>query len=173
MSRFDGPLNNLKVASPCSADWEQMFGDERKRFCDDCKLNVYNLSGMTRGDAESLIMNHEGRLCVRFFARADGTVITQDCPVGWEKVKRRTRRMATAMASLFATLFAGIFAVSVFTKRAEASRATVGELVPYATPTPKRTPPPTMGAIAPEDIRKDKKEQPMMGKIAVPQKING
>jgi hypothetical protein len=47
MARFDSPLNDLRIASPCSANWDEMVGDNRQRFCGDCKLNVYNLSGMT------------------------------------------------------------------------------------------------------------------------------
>ena len=31
MAKFDNPLNNLKVASPCSQDWNAMIGSERKR----------------------------------------------------------------------------------------------------------------------------------------------
>ena len=73
MSRYKSPLDNIKIASPCSANWSQMYGNDRMRFCGDCKLNVYNLSGMTRNEAENLIMNAEGRLCVRFSAsRRDG-----------------------------------------------------------------------------------------------------
>ena len=87
MSNLNSPLKDVRIASPCSADWDKMYGDDRKRFCGDCKLNVYNLSGMTREEAEGLIMRAEGRLCVRFYKRRDGTVITQDCPVGWERVK--------------------------------------------------------------------------------------
>ncbi|MBK9765573.1 MAG: hypothetical protein IPP63_00360 [Chloracidobacterium sp.] len=74
MSKFDSPLNDIKIASPCSADWNGMYGDERKRFCGECKLNVYNLSGMTKNEAERLVTNAEGRLCVRFYQRADGSV---------------------------------------------------------------------------------------------------
>ena len=40
MSNFTNPLDNIRIASPCSANWDEMFGDERKRFCGDCKLNV-------------------------------------------------------------------------------------------------------------------------------------
>ena len=40
-------LNNLRIASPCPADWEKMVGDERVRHCAECNLNVYNLSAMT------------------------------------------------------------------------------------------------------------------------------
>lgn len=82
---FTDPLKNIRVAAPCPADWNEMYGDERKRFCSECKLNVYNLSGMTRREAERLIVNAEGRLCVRFFRRADGTVLTKNCPVGWAR----------------------------------------------------------------------------------------
>lgn len=143
MPRFDSPLNNIKVASPCSADWNEMYGDHRKRFCGDCKLNVYNLSGMTRDDAETLVMNAEGRLCVRFYKRADGSLITADCPVGWAKMKQRTRVYATAVASLLMALFTGVLFVSLFSKQ----KTVVGKLlIPFATPTP--TPERLMGAIA-------------------------
>ena len=76
MAKFTNPLDSIKVASPCSADWDAMIGNNRQRHCGDCKLDVYNLSGMTKRDAENLIMNSEGRLCARFFRRADGTVTT-------------------------------------------------------------------------------------------------
>lgn len=141
MSKFYSPLNDIEIASPCSADWNEMYGDNRKRFCGDCKLNVYNLSGMTRGEAETLVMNAEGRMCVRFYKRADGSVITQDCPVGWAKVKQRTKVYATAALSLVMALLSGLFFVSLFSKQ----NATVGVLkIPFTTPTPERL----MGAIA-------------------------
>jgi len=118
-----------------------MYGDSRKRFCGDCKLHVYNLSGMTTDEAEALIINAEGRLCVRFYRRADGSVITQDCPVGWAKIKQRTRVYATAVASLLIALFTGVLFVSLFSRE----KSTIGKLkIPFATPTPQRL----MGAIA-------------------------
>lgn len=110
MKRFTNPLDNIRIASPCPASWDEMRGDERKRFCSQCSLNVYNLSGMTRDEAENLLLMSEGRVCVRFYRRADGTVLTEDCPVGWRAVKRRVSRAATALVSLCAGIFAGIFA---------------------------------------------------------------
>jgi Carboxypeptidase regulatory-like domain len=90
-------LDNVRVAAPCPASWEKMSGDEHVRHCAECKLNVYNLSEMTRVEAERLIVNHEGRLCVRFYRRADGTIITRDCPKGLEALIRRVSRMAGAV----------------------------------------------------------------------------
>jgi hypothetical protein len=82
-------LDNIRVAAPCSADWNQMTGDDRARLCGDCNLTVYNLSGMTRDEAEALLQSRVGRLCVRYYQRADGTILLKDCTIG---VKRRNRR---------------------------------------------------------------------------------
>src|SRR4051812_9388977 len=91
-------LDRVDVASPCKANWDQMEGDDRARFCSDCKLHVYNLSAMTRAEAESLISGSQGRLCTRFFRRADGTILTQDCPVGLRAVRLRAARAAGRLA---------------------------------------------------------------------------
>lgn len=108
MSKFTNPLNNIKIASPCSQDWNEMIGTQRSRFCGECKLNVYNLSGMSRNEAENLLLNSEGRLCVRFFKRADGIILTKDCPVGWQAIKQRVSKTATAFASLIFAALSGI-----------------------------------------------------------------
>ena len=78
------------------------------RFCTQCELNVYNLSGMRRAEAERLVARAEGRLCVRFFRRADGTIITKDCPVGLRALKRRVTRGARAAAAAVLTFVAGL-----------------------------------------------------------------
>jgi hypothetical protein len=92
-------LNVIHVAKPCPADWEKMHGDARVRFCDECRLHVYNLSELTRPQAEKLVSQHEGRLCVRYYQRADGTVITQDCGGGMRRAMQRTRTLVTAVAA--------------------------------------------------------------------------
>ncbi len=86
-------LDRVEIATPCHADWDKMEGDERARHCQDCRLNVYNLSDMSRKEAEELVRKNEGhRLCVRFYRRNDGTIITDNCPVG----VRRLRNLAIA-----------------------------------------------------------------------------
>jgi hypothetical protein len=93
-------LDNIRVASPCSADWSKMPGHERVRHCGDCKKNVYNLSELTREQAESLIVEHEGKLCVRYYQRADGTILLKDCAVGVKRKRRRRIIVAGAAAAL-------------------------------------------------------------------------
>ena len=45
-------LDQVRVASPCSASWDEMLGDERVRFCTSCEKNVFNLSAMSREETE-------------------------------------------------------------------------------------------------------------------------
>jgi hypothetical protein len=94
-------LAEIRVASPCPAAWSLMEGDDRSRHCKLCRKNVYNLSEMTTEEAENLIREKEGHLCVRYFQRADGTILTRDCPVGSAAVRRMVfTRAATASALL-------------------------------------------------------------------------
>jgi hypothetical protein len=98
-------LDHIKVASPCHASWDEMSGDDRARFCGQCGKHVYNLSAMSQADAEALVNRTEGRLCVRFYRRSDGTMLTQDCPVGWRAARRRMLLLSgTAAAVLVAFL---------------------------------------------------------------------
>ena len=108
MALFNNPLKNVRIASPCNADWDQMIGDERVRFCGQCSLNVYNLSGMTRKEAVELIEHNEGRLCIRYFKRADGSVITKNCPVGLQAIRRRMSRVRRAVSTAVLSFFAGL-----------------------------------------------------------------
>jgi hypothetical protein len=107
MNMDDSPLDHLHVSTPCTARWEEMAGDERTRFCSHCSLNVYNLSAMRHDEAEALIEEKEGRLCVRFYRRSDGTVLTQDCPVGLRTVRQRIIRSVRNVAATIAALVGG------------------------------------------------------------------
>ena len=120
-------LNNIHIAAPCRADWAQMSGDERVRHCSECDLNVYNLSEMTRAEAERLILSREGRLCVRFYRRSDGTILTQNCPRGVRVLIRRVSRIAAAI--LTATMSVGStlsYAASKKPSQAQENPATGG-----------------------------------------------
>lgn len=105
-------LDVIDVASPCPAAWTDMRGDDRVRRCEDCRMNVYNVSGMTRKEAEDLVHNAEGRLCVRFFRRADGTVLTADCPVGLRALRRRLARLAAGVAAMVVAILCGSWTIN-------------------------------------------------------------
>ena len=54
-------IDHLRIATPCPIGWEQMTGDNRVRFCDHCQLNVYNISELSRIEAEKLIASTDSR----------------------------------------------------------------------------------------------------------------
>jgi hypothetical protein len=105
MTRLDSPLHDIRIASPCHVPWEQMKGNQRVRFCQDCALHVYNLSAMTAQEAEDLVLKKEGHLCVLFYQREDGTVLTRDCPRGRIAVQRAARRTATVIGMSIVAMF--------------------------------------------------------------------
>lgn len=96
-------IHDIQIASPCKAEWNFMTGDEQKRYCHECKLNVYNISAMTLPEAEELIISSEGKVCVRMYRRTDGTVITKDCPVGFAaKLRARAAKVSAGVAAIIA-----------------------------------------------------------------------
>ncbi|MGI8468054.1 MAG: carboxypeptidase-like regulatory domain-containing protein [Pyrinomonadaceae bacterium] len=110
MSKQKFDINKLRVAAPCSVGWEMMSGDERVRRCHSCELNIYNVSEMTKTEVENLIANREGRLCIRLYKRADGTILTKDCPVGIRAYQKRVARFAGATLAAILGLFSVSFA---------------------------------------------------------------
>jgi hypothetical protein len=126
MSSSRSPLHDIRVATPCTVSWEKMEGNERVRFCESCALNVYNLSAMTAQEAEHLVVRKEGRLCVRFYQREDGTIMTQDCPRGLIAIRRSARRTALilggSVAAMFVLLFGLLTAAVGMSHRAQGSK---------------------------------------------------
>jgi hypothetical protein len=97
-------LDRVSIAAPCPADWDQMPGTDQVRHCSQCNKNVYNLSAMTRREAEALLRETEGKLCARLYRRRDGTILTENCPAGLRAIGRRVSRVAGAAMSAIATL---------------------------------------------------------------------
>jgi hypothetical protein len=83
-----------------------MSGNDEARFCDQCQLHVYDVSQMTRPQAEALMARTEGRICARLYRRTDGTILTKDCPVGLRAFRRRIARVAGAAFTAILSLSA-------------------------------------------------------------------
>lgn len=107
MSRNMLPLDMIQVASPCQVSWDSMQGDQTTRFCGQCNNHVYNLSAMSRSQAEQLIEETEGRLCVRFYRRQDGTMMTRDCPASVQTL-RRWLAIMIGSAAAFLLMLVGV-----------------------------------------------------------------
>lgn len=96
MNRID--LDSIRIATPCTARWEDMVGDDRKRHCGECRLAVHDLSAMPRHEAEAWLAEQNGRVCIMLRRRADGRLITRDCPVGLRAKARRSLKVVSGAA---------------------------------------------------------------------------
>jgi len=132
-----GKLEGLRIASPCKANWNDMVGDERVRFCGQCSKNVYNFSAMTRSEATALVKERTGELCVRMYKREDGTVMTADCPVGAKK--KVVRRLALVGAGLGAAAAATFFGFGGGTTQTTGALEATPTLPTVASATPVAT----------------------------------
>lgn len=96
-------LEVISVREPCAVPWDTMLGGGAVRYCRLCRKNVYDLAQLYRDEAEELVFEAEGQLCLRFFRREDGTVVTKDCtPTRVERVRRLGRRARRAVGAALA-----------------------------------------------------------------------
>ncbi len=138
MSKAQDQLRRLRIAVPCQAAWEGMAGDERVRHCTLCSLNVYNFAEMTGDEVRELLMRTEGRVCARLYQRADGTVLTRDCPTGLRAMRLRASRVAAALVAALCSLPAFAFGARSCEKprlKTDGSRVKL-EIERLATPQP-------------------------------------
>src|SRR5688572_29715324 len=118
--------NDLTVASPCTADWDSMIGNDQVRFCEHCNLKVHNLSLMTRNQAELLVARSNGRLCVRYHHDSAGQMLALPVRHKLHRIGRRVSRIA-----------AGAFTATLSVTSAVAENSTSSHLgnwdIPVAT----------------------------------------
>jgi hypothetical protein len=105
-------LDRIQVASPCSADWDEMTGNDEVRFCRHCSQHVHDLSRLTRKEAMRLVIASEGRLCVRYQRRADGTLHTSERAEPLTQIKRRLSRIAAGAFTATLSLATNVAAQS-------------------------------------------------------------
>lgn len=99
-------LDEVMIAAPCNLAWDEMPGDDRVRHCTGCSKNVYNISAMTKSEAEQFLEQNGTRECMRLYRRVDGTIVTDNCPVGLRKLRDRARKVLRFTAALISNLIA-------------------------------------------------------------------
>ena len=150
-------LQNVRVAAPCSASWDEMaeVDHDRVRFCEGCRKRVYNLSALGQAEAEGLLRTHEGRLCVRYYRRHDGTILTADCPVGLRAARQMILTRARVSVGMCLVLCVAL-----------AAQRTLSKPAPVV---PEPTPVVVMGGIAAPQPKPEPHEQHWtMGMVAAP-----
>lgn len=175
----DSFLDDVMIATPCNADWDAMEGDDRVRRCGECRLDVYDVSHMTRKEAAALILAGEDagrRPCLRLYRRADGRLLTQDC---WTRLAEARRRgwgaFAAALVIVGATQlgvrFAGLSWLMQWRARpaaeiAQPIAATATATTPPTAPATTPATPPLEGPI--KGQLKLERPHPVMGGMPPP-----
>jgi ankyrin repeat protein len=101
-------LDSVEVASPCTQDWNEMFGNDEVRFCQHCVKSVHNLSGMTRKQAKRLVSQSGDNLCIRYIRRPDGRIQTAEQKL--YKIAGRVSRLAAGVFGASLTLASNVSA---------------------------------------------------------------
>jgi hypothetical protein len=149
-------LDRIEIPLPCHVPWANMTGDDRVRFCGDCRQKVYNVANFTRAEATRLLNDSSGRVCLRIFRRPDGTVITDDCRARLRAARKRGLLIfAGTLLVVFWAQICAQFVGLVGLRRVLSSGGTQGEapMMPMAgavAPMPPPPPPIEMGKPAPE-----------------------
>lgn len=163
--------NDVRIAKPCPKNWDEMTGDDQSRFCNHCEKSVHNLAEMSAADAEKLLCDSSGRVCIRMVSGPQGSFKTKQ---GW------FRRMAMAGAATLTLI--------PMTACAPQESQVVGEA-----PMPEQTQPkpdvksnatigiaaepvPVMGDMAPPqnpELGEVPVNEPIMGRAANPQPSMG
>jgi hypothetical protein len=63
---------------------------------------------MTEAEANELLAHRGERLCGRIYRRADGTILTRDCPIGLRALRRRMWMLVGRTAAVIAFLVTGL-----------------------------------------------------------------
>jgi len=92
------------VPKPCPEDWDQLTPTEQGHHCQTCKTKVWDISSMTRGQAEAFLARHTDHLCVSYRERSNGEIVYAPEPV--VPAGRLTRLLPAAAAGLSLALAA-------------------------------------------------------------------
>jgi hypothetical protein len=145
-------LRSLQIAKPCHENWDEMTGDDAKRFCAGCQKHVHNIAEIRAKEAEELL-SAGGRVCTRVLCDEKNRIKTKD---GW--IPR--------------LLLAGAIAATVAGCESTTGDAsvTVGALPEIEKPSPKPKIDETMGKVATptKDPTEYTGKPEIMGEVAVP-----
>ena len=92
----------IQIRTPCPKRWEELVGDERRRFCSECSLHVHNSAALTQREAQALVADAPGRVCMRIEYDPQGAPIHREA-----RVARVARWVLASGAALLAACQGG------------------------------------------------------------------
>lgn len=102
-SKSDNLLDRVCIAMPCSMDWDQMKGNDQVRLCGGCNKNVFNISAMSKKEAEAVLKSPQAH-CLQIARHEDGSLVTDEQPRLLRTLRSFAKKSASAALSLLAIL---------------------------------------------------------------------
>src|SRR5260370_16483277 len=65
MANLSGRLDQLVIGFKCGTSWERMTGDGVRRFCDECRREVFDFRQMLPTEIRDHLQASPGNLCAR------------------------------------------------------------------------------------------------------------
>jgi len=94
---------DIEIPSPCARAWDEMDAERgangAARFCNQCQEDVYDISSMTRREAQAFMEKHRWQVCVNYEVDEEGKIIyAPEPPSRWARQLEGALRLAAAAA---------------------------------------------------------------------------
>jgi hypothetical protein len=99
MTHLDTKHLALRVRTACPKSWSELAGSGATRFCSECSLHVHGAAQLTRAQAERLVAEASGRVCMRLQIDPAGAPLYRDAAAAQPRVLDRAMRWALAAAA--------------------------------------------------------------------------
>jgi hypothetical protein len=92
------------IEKPCPMKWDDMKGDEKRRYCEHCHLHVHNLSAMTPQEQRETLSPGPDRRCISYVAPPAAVPVnvakweSLQSPLWW---RRRAAAVLLAISAVF------------------------------------------------------------------------
>lgn len=93
-----------KIEKPCPANWDEMQGDEKRRFCEHCQLHVHNLSAMTAKEQREVLTSKAEHKCISYVATPDAVAVEPGSWLNRQLVAWPLRKVAAGFALILSLL---------------------------------------------------------------------
>lgn len=117
----------LTIGKNCPMRWDDLQGDAKRRYCDQCQLHVHNLSAMSRRERDRFVNETGGRACIAYKLNNDGTLRETTL---WRRATWPLRHPKAAALGLLAALLPFLFSAC---SQTECLQPTLGVPLPPTT----------------------------------------
>jgi len=139
-------LDRICIAMPCSVDWDDMKGDNKVRLCGGCNKNVYNISAMSKSEAEELLAGPT-LPCIQIARTSDGEIVTEKKPNVVRWFWSYGKSAVSAILSLIAAFSPQWAAAADEKNKPTMLRGKPAVVTPHAGPTKEVKPPPPLAGV--------------------------